>query len=484
MGFARMLSTVSIFCLALAAAAPSADPYFKNLSRELVEQVEVSSAKGPVILIVVDALRPDRMTPYGSKRDTTPHLNALANEGILFTNYFVNGNWTRPSTATMLTGLPPAKHGVESERDRLADGFVTLGEVLRKEGVPTGAVVGNGNAGSAFGLGRGFDFYADTVKHWRGLPSADQVVELSLPFVRKHRKDPFFLMLFFVDPHDPYHAPGEYENMFVEDKSVRLIRTPHWELGKYTPAELERMVATYDGAVRYTDAALGRFFDALRKEGVYDEATIIVTSDHGEAFGEHGVFLHSHHFYDEIVRTPLIIKAPGMSRRGGYNRTLFQTLDIFPTVVGRYGGKARGGGMGIDILDFLSAPKGKTGHRWVICEFNNFGIRRRMLRTYKEKIVYEQPADREAFRASVGRASLLPSVSFDAARIKMFDLEKDPFEKTNIYSKKLEGDPRWAELLRYLKTYRAPKSFTTGPSIAESLDKETLRDLKALGYIQ
>jgi arylsulfatase A-like enzyme len=482
-----MVGSLFIWAAFWTAAAPDAQqPYFQTLERAREEAIHMSSSDGPVILIVVDALRPDRMSAYGASRQTTPNIDRLADEGVIFSNYYVNGNWTRPSTATLLTGLPPAQHGVESERDRLADSFVTLGEVLRAKGIPTGAVVGNGNAGSAFGLGRGFDFYADTVKHWQGLPSAEQVVELALPFVKEHKAKPFFLMLFFVDPHDPYHAPEPYENMFVSDTSTRLVRSPHWELGRYTKSEIQRMKDTYDGAVRYTDEAIGGFVGALKREGLYEKSTIMVTSDHGEAFGEHDVFLHSHHFYDEIVRTPLIIRTPKVDKPGSYSPFLFQTLDIFPTIVGLYGDKRerRNKNLGVNILDHLRRPELNDPKRWVICEFNNFGIRRRMLRTYNEKIIYEEPADEAAFSASVGKKSLLPSVSFDTARVKMFDLAQDPFEHHNIYSPKRVKMPRWKTLVEYLKNYREPKSFALGINMVEQLDPETREDLKALGYIR
>src|SRR6185437_13364251 len=147
---------LSLALFLLSAAVPdSSKAYFTGMSRPLTEQVQVQRDGGPVILIVVDAMRPDHLSPYGYPRATTPNLKRLADDGVVLTNYFVNGNWTRPSTATMLTGLMPVTHGVERERDRLADEFVTLAEVLDGAGIPTGAVVGNGNAGSAFGLARG-----------------------------------------------------------------------------------------------------------------------------------------------------------------------------------------------------------------------------------------------------------------------------------------------------------------------------------------
>jgi arylsulfatase A-like enzyme len=478
---------LDLVALSLLVAAPPdfSEGYFPRLDRPNVTQTQIERGKGPVILIVVDAMRPDRLTPYGFERDTSPNLKALADDGILFTNYYVNGNWTRPSTASLVTGLMPARHAVERDQDKLAEQFVTLAEILDRTGIPTGAVVGNGNAGSAFGLGRGFHFYADTVKHWEGLPSADQVTELAVPFVREHKDEPFFLMLFFVDPHDPYHAPGDYENKYVSDSSVPLVRSPHWELGNYSDAEVERMKATYDGAVRYTDDSIGKFIGELKRLGIYDDATLIVTSDHGEAFGEHGVFLHAHHMYDEIIRAPLIIRAPKMSARGVYNHYLFQTVDLMPTIVRAYGAKVPEDLPGADIFRHLSRPGLVDPYRTVICEFYNFGISRRMIRTYRHKVIYADPTDEEQFMATVKQRRLLPSVSFTDEQVQMYDIGRDPLEMKNLYDEK-RGPPGdgWKWLLRILKKHRDGRLRESYAQTIDHLDPETRRDLKALGYIQ
>lgn len=476
---------LSLVLLLFAAAVPdTSKAYFTGLSRPLTQQVQIKRAGGPVILIVVDAMRPDHLTPYGYGRQTTPNLQALADDGVVLTNYFVNGNWTRPSTATMLTGLMPATHGVERERDRLADDFVTLAEVLDSAGIPTGAVVGNGNAGSAFGLARGFDFYADTVKHWKGLPSAEQVTELAVPYVRENADKPFFLMLFFVDPHDPYHAPAPYDTQFVGDPSVPLIKTPHWEAKKYSKAQVDRMQATYDGAIAYTDSALGKFFATLRDLGVYDKATIIVTADHGEAFGEHSVFLHSHHMYDEIVRAPLIIRAPSMSQRGGYSPLLTQTIDMLPSLARYYGATVKEKLPGLDLFAQLADPKRVELNRSVVSEFNNFGIHRRAIRNYTSKIIYEAPADDTEFKATVGNHRLLPSVQFEHERYQAYDIATDVREHKNIYTPELMSQAPWKVLLQQLKALPPMNASRPHVPVAKNIDDETYQDLKSLGYVQ
>lgn len=470
---------LAIAC-ALAVSAPDTSThYFKGLKRPKIAQLDAKAGNGPVIVIVVDAMRPDRTSPYGAARDPSPVMSKLADEGVTLTNYFVNANWTRPSTASILTGLLPSDHQVQGEADKLKDRMTTIAELLRDAGVPTGAVIGNGNAASAFGLAQGFSEFADTVKHWKGLPTADDVVDLALPFVERHANERFFLFVFMVDPHDPYHAPGNFETQYVTDPSVPLIRTPHWEIGNYSPQQVARMQETYDGAVAYTDRALGRFFARLQELGVYDRSTIMLTADHGEAFGEHGVFLHAHHLYDEIVRAPLIIKTPAMSRRGGYSPVMAQSIDLFPTIARAFGVAPPAGLLGADLFGLLARPESS---RPVIAEFTNFGIKRRMVRTLTDKVVWQLPADEAQFLATVRKKSLLPSVTFDHETIKLFDMAKDPLEQHDLYSEQAMREPRWAKLMESLRAYEK-RHGAKATEVVERLDTETYRDLKELGYI-
>ena len=472
-----------LFAAVLSSGLPDhSDGYFPGLKRAHIEKTSMDGQEGPVILLVVDAMRPDRMSTYGFDRETTPNLSALADDGLIFTNFYVNGNWTRPTSTTILTGLPPSMHRVEKQSDRLSLDIPTLAQSLEQGGVVTGAVVGNGNAGSVYGLDRGFSYYADTVKHWRGLPSAQDVVDLGVPFIKKNVDKSFFLMMFMVDPHDPYGAPGQYENFFVKDKSVRLVRSPHWERGKYTAAEIERMKATYDGAVRYVDDTLGKLFKKLKDMGLYDKSTIIVTSDHGEAFGEHGVFMHAHHLYDEIIRAPLIIKPAKIGKPGGYNHYLFDTTDLMPTILGHYKIKSAKPLPGNDIMASMVNPKLNDPNRRVITEFNHFGIQRRTVRSYTRKVIYSAPVDEGEFRATVGKRSLLPSVSFDKEWVRMYNLALDPFERNCLYNSKKSNEGHLSQLLMEIRQNR-PQSKRPASDSVKDVDPETLKDLKAMGYI-
>lgn len=479
-----MVSFTLTAALCLAAPIDVSRSYFPGLDRPPATRAQIGTDDGPIILVVVDALRPDHMSTYGAKRKTTPNLDALADDGIVFTNFFTNGNWTRPSTASLLSGQLPYRHRIERDSDRMSDTVEALPELMREAGYATGAVVGNGNAGSAFGLAQGFDYYADTVKHWKGLPSADDVIDLAIPFVDEHHNERFFLMLFLIDPHDPYHAPGEFETLYVTDEKTPIVRTPHWELGNYDEATVQKMVDVYDGAVRYTDHALGRFIGHLKSAGLYDKSTIVLTSDHGEAFGEHGVFLHAHHLYDEVIRAPLIVRAPKMSRRGVYNHYLTQTIDLLPTLVGAAGGRIPDEVQGVSLFDQLGKPGLVDANRVVVSEFSNFGIRRRTVRGYRHKVIVQLPADEDAFLATVGKKSLLPSVNFDGEDWAHYRIDKDPFERAPLRVNRRTKGSEWHRMERILRANESQRRASDKVHVVKSIDAETLGDLKSLGYIQ
>ena len=267
------------------------------LGATLKAHVQRGASSESVILITIDALRASNLSAYGYSRPTTPAMDALAREGILFERYYANSNWTRPSTASLMTGLLPSSM---RWRPMVPCLMAPIGLSLSW---PKSRDIGPGRLlemamrvePSAFRVDSiGFKTRAIIGK---GLPNASEVFALGEQFLEESKQSsdgkPFFLWLFTVDQHDPYHAPGAYETMFVRNPKVKLVRSPHWEKRKYSKAQIERMVDTYDGALRYTDDQIARLITRLKTLGLYDSTTIIVTSDHGEGFGEHGYFMRT-----------------------------------------------------------------------------------------------------------------------------------------------------------------------------------------------
>jgi arylsulfatase len=247
-----------------------------------------------ILFVVVDALRPDHMGVYGYPHPTTPFLDALAAESYVFLHHSVGAPWTLASTATMLTGLEPDAHGCEGSRCRLPTRISTVAEDLKALGYRTGAIVANLNASSVMGFDRGFETFIDGTRdpELGKAPTAENALARASAWLEAGRNDPrpWFLFVFLVDPHAPYETPGE--DAWLAAVGGDPVRMPDIE-GDYDEATQRGIVALYDAAVAHTDAQLGRFFAQQEARGTLADATLLLTADHGEAFGEHGFYRHN-----------------------------------------------------------------------------------------------------------------------------------------------------------------------------------------------
>lgn len=484
-----VLASLLLFASSAAASAP-ADPdhglaraYFRHLTPDPL----VIESGGPpardIIWIVVDALRPDHLGAYGYQKPTSPFLDALAKDSLVFLHAYANAPWTRPSTATMLTGLYPSGHQTQTDKSRLPGGLRTIAQDLKALGYATAAVVANGNASSIAGLDRGFDHYVDSRTHFKRLPAAGEVYAEALRWLknRPDRKKPFFLFLFLVDPHDPYRAPPEYEKEWLGKLAPPARRTPHWEYkNNYPAAEREAMIAVYDAAIRFTDDQTRRFFGELEKLGLKDRVNLVLTADHGDGFGEHGYYLHAHHHYDEIIRVPLLVRIPSWGSRGHVFHPA-QHVDLLPTLVTLAGGQPRADLPGRELRQMLEEPVDRG--RRILSEYNAFGIRRSSMFDLRHRVILQLPADKETFLRHIPRPELLPSVSFDREVLHVYDRVADPLDRKNLAPAKVpeEARPLIHALRRWMTaTPRSNEGEREGAVIPAGI-KENLR---SLGYVQ
>lgn len=267
-----------------------------------------------LVLFVVDTLRADATTPYGSERDTTPELARWAARGILFENDRAQSSWTKISMASLLTSLWPRSHGLRAARDGLADEAVTLAEVLRAAGYRTYAVQTNGWLHQSFGLQQGFERYAFPVGGAAEIqgPSvwahADRVYGEARRIIDAHDPDePLFLYLHFMDVHQ-YAAPPEFHR-FGEDHR-----------------------GAYLAAVRWVDDAVERVRRLLDRRGLLDHSVLVFASDHGEAFGEQGVQGHARNVLTPVLSVPLVIRLPFAVAPLRVSAQV-RNLDIAPTLI-------------------------------------------------------------------------------------------------------------------------------------------------------
>ena len=346
-----------------------------------------------VFLITIDTLRADHVACYGYKQVETPALDALASDGVRFTQAFTHSPITNTSHITILTGLLPSVHGVTDFGVSLLPQHVTAAELLKKRGYQTAAFIGAVILDSntlAPGLDRGFDFYdnfpakTETKERWgrverRGM----EVVAHAEAWFEKHRTGPHFVWVHLYDPHDPYEPPPPFSEKYKDH--------------------------LYDGEIAYADSAVAHWITFLKEAGVYDNAIIVVTGDHGEGLGEHGEETHGLFLYDSTLHVPLILKTAGSAHHGTVIDFQVRTTDILPTILSVTGVTAPAELNGESLLPLIDAhgPNralfGETDYplRWGWASL-------RALRTDNTKLI-------------------------EAPRPELYDLQGDPKELKNLY---------------------------------------------------
>jgi arylsulfatase A-like enzyme len=321
-----------------------------------------------VLIVVVDTLRSDHLSSYGYKRQTSPNLDRIAGEGVLFESAFSASSWTLPSHASMLTGLLPHEHNLRHDTHALSSSAPMLSEELEKLGYRTAAFSANTQLFSRRqGFGRGFlhfedyfqsaaDMAARTVygrkinrylfphlgfEDMPGRLRAADINAHALQWIdRDHR--PFFVFLNYFDVHDPYLPPQPYRGMFSTMRDPGgLIDSARNAPPKLTPEQLQTEIDAYDGAIAYVDAQLARLFQELERRGVAQNTLVIVTSDHGESLGNHSLLGHGTSLYRGQLQVPLIFWWPQHIPSGMRISTPVSNRAIAATVMELVDGKAR-----------------------------------------------------------------------------------------------------------------------------------------------
>ncbi len=290
------------------------------------------SERPNVILISIDCLRSDHLGIYGYSRDTTPSIDALAKDGVVFEAAVSTSSWTLPTHMSMLTGLPPSIHGA-TKTSMLHDSVPYLPVLLAESGYRVDGLVSVPTLSQEYGFDRGFHSYRFYFN-----PGASHTVDAAIDLLGKGDGQSHFLFLHLIDAHWPYAPPEEFRQRFGERPPdiSDLLKQILNDVPPSGQAQIDQAVNLYDGEIAYVDRELGRFFDKMRAEGLYDSSLIILTADHGEAFYEHGYWKHTQTLYEEMVRVPLIVKWPAESPTGRV-ASLVSQVDVFPTVLGAVG---------------------------------------------------------------------------------------------------------------------------------------------------
>jgi len=399
-----------------------------------------------VVLIAIDSLRPDHLGCYGYHKPTSPNIDALAAESVVFERAFAPGIPTMPSFTTLLTGLHPYRHGIVAHipaRERLSEGVQPLPQLAKNAGYVTVgidnlAVQGNGR-GSWFS--RGFDYYSGFLfKPFSN--QSEQLVDRALGFLSDLREKPFLLFLHLWDPHTPYGPPPPYDTLHYDPDAflapdepslaqVKALAPEYYEafLGEMNlkvPDDYAYVVAQYDGEISYTDAQVGRVFAHLKATGLWDNTVVVLMSDHGECFGEGDIYFDHHGLYDAVIRVALMCRAPGASpARCG---AMVSTEDILPTLMEWCGGWPGPAGYPLTGRSFAPALRGGEPFAGRDVLFGVESTRQASLcvRTDRWKLI--QPIALDARGAPLVDIYGQPR---DPA-MRLFDLKNDPQERRDV----------------------------------------------------
>lgn len=419
-----------------------------------------------VLLIVVDSLRADHLGCYGYHKNTSPHLDKLAHEGVLFSSAFAPGIPTTPSFTTLLTGLHPYRHGIVAHgSDRLLSNEIeTLPQWFQRAGYTTVGidnlvVQGNGR-GSWFS--RGFDYYSAYVYQPLGQQST-QLAGRAIRFLHEfgRQKNPLFLYLHLWAPHSPYAPPEPYDTRHYQPGStpnlptLQEIKAPAEEyydafLGDMKlrkSDDVEWILAQYDGEISYDDAQIGRVLEALKKLGLQDDTLVVVASDHGECFGEGNFWFDHHGLFDVTMRLALIVRPPQSWKSARLQCDEYISHeDIAPTLIEC--GDLPGPEYSLTGKSFAAALRGEkfVSERELLIGVESTRQASLCIRTKKWKLIL--PITHDAH----GRA--IPDFYGNErdSQPLLFDLKNDPGEKRDVSN---ENSHVRDELLQSLQQWRA-----------------------------
>ncbi|MCP4674975.1 MAG: sulfatase-like hydrolase/transferase [Deltaproteobacteria bacterium] len=426
------------------------------------------------VLILIDTLRADRLSLHNKQtRVRTDYMDRLGKESMVFDRALAPENWTKPSVASLFSGLYPDTHHTQGDRDKLPKSVVTTAEHLSTLGFATAGFVANGYVSSKFGFKQGWSTWTNYVREHKANRAQYVVKDAALWLESRPADKPFFLYVHTIDPHVPYIPPrkywslydsGRYQGPVQPTQTAKLLEKV--KTGKIRLSERDkiRLEALYDGEITYHDDQLVKLHDALAKHGLLDDTLIVVTSDHGEELFDHGSVGHGHSLYEELLHVPLIFRLPGSKEgEGTHSSAEVNLVDVLPTACGILGIECPTGIEGKSMVPLL---RGAPRIEFPSVSFSYFLNGQRAARMGRYKFITK---------------GLNPS---------LYDLKTDPKETHNLAAKKpvtlaALRDALGMHLGRIVTAVRRGKKNPRVRHKGEKtvIDPETKRQLKALGYL-
>ncbi len=479
----KTLALITMYFIVLAAL--SGFRYLNTDNENLAGDFKYARSPIPnkpnIIFILIDALRYDCLSCNGSENQT-PTIDGLSEDGILFSNAFSNCGWTKPSIASIITSLYPVQHNVTTPHMTLNSDLATMAKTLRTAGYYTVGLHNNPHLIKSSNFNSGFLHYrrltewelplitpgSPKLEHLKiytaiakklsgksnfnfvGYLDASKTTKEVINWIDKNREKKYFLYIHYMDPHSPYclHPyKGEYFTLSKYKK----------RRGLFSPKETKRLFDAYKGEVRFADSSLSLLFNYLKNIGQYDSSLIILTADHGESFGEKGLWSHGE-LYESIIHIPFIVKLPGEERRGVIDSSLVQSIDFAPTIVKFIGAEPPEEWEGKDLF-------GGEENGFILAHLDAAKKKVHVYRNLKEKLFfYEGKGQTES-------------------HIEYYDIIADPGEENNL-SKNPDYLKETSVLIDSLISIEERLLLKAVNSTEITLDKETIGNLKALGYLE
>lgn len=444
-----------------------------------------------IILIVIDALRADHLGCYGYSRDTSPEIDKLAKEGIIFKNMLAQSSWTKPATASILTGLYPKSHGA-SGGNCIPGQVNLLPEILDKYGYRSYAFTANSFVSKAYGFDQGFGkfyFFQENVEkygsniHIRSDQLSHSISKFILQLEDTNKN---FIYIHYMDPHYPYTPKDkffshpnkrEFTTSFPLQKSVLSLP------GEEGHSIIQEAINAYDDEILFNDKMIGRLMQTLKNKNMYSNSIIIITSDHGEEFFEHGNCEHGNSLYDEVLKVPLIIRLPDKIHKT-INQIANQ-VDILPTILSLLKKPIPKDIEGINLLD-----NKRNFNLPSYAELSVSKITLVSIRTLKHKLIegyaghlsdnpdYRWFKEKAIIKTDIDIKHVLPGRAYQ----EYYFLTKDPGETDNLY-KQRKYKRTIVELRKQLKKYLMGGFIRVDKKKPGKLNQEQIEALKTLGYI-
>ncbi|MDE0884157.1 MAG: sulfatase [Myxococcota bacterium] len=405
-----------------------------------------------VLFVVIDTLRSDRLSGYGYERNTSPALDYLAMTGVRFDQHWAQSSWTKTSMASLWTGLYPIRVDVLRHTDAMPDEAILPAEILRDAGFTTGGLWRNGWVAPNFGFGQGFEIYQTPIGQQAPLSIRSEakagridgtdidLVFTAKEFLRSNINDRWFLYLHFMDVHQ-----------YISTEETAIFGTTYSDI--------------YDNSILWTDSQFGEVLVELYRLGLGKRTLIVVVSDHGEAFGEHGAEGHARDLHPEVTRTPFIVSFPFRLSQAGVVRSQSENVDVWPTVLDMLGLPDLEDPDGVSQVPILVGQEQEPRPDLGFAQLDrNWGQ------------LEESESPLVALRK--GNLRLVHDVE-NPERDQLYDIDTDPGERRNIYENR---QPAVEAMMGEVKKHLSQSPLWKGGSDSVEIDEMQMRQLRALGY--